>query len=114
VFDAVVGSDLDHGVAITGLQYLQVVRYREGDFFVEHCDDFVTAAPISFRKLIMSVQLVDEGDFRGGDFVAQDRPVRMRKGTAVLLRANVPHEIKKVISGTRVVLIGAFTGPRWV
>jgi predicted 2-oxoglutarate/Fe(II)-dependent dioxygenase YbiX len=89
------GADIDTGYGL--------LRYKEGQFYVEHTDSFKTQQ----RALTCSFLLND--DYEGGEFAFFNREIVIRgsKGSAILFPSNFmfPHEILPVVSGTRYSII---------
>jgi predicted 2-oxoglutarate/Fe(II)-dependent dioxygenase YbiX len=81
----------------------QILRYNEGQFYIQHTDSF----KLQQRSLSCSIQLND--DYEGGEFAFFDREVliRSKKGSAILFPSNFmyPHEIMPVTKGTRYSII---------
>jgi len=76
-----------------------LLRYREGEFYVQHTDSFKEQQ----RSLSCSLQLNE--DYDGGEFALFDREMMIRTsaGSAIVFPSNFmyPHEIMPVIRGTR-------------
>jgi predicted 2-oxoglutarate/Fe(II)-dependent dioxygenase YbiX len=81
----------------------QLLRYREGEFYIQHTDSFKEQQ----RSLSCSLQLNE--DYEGGEFALFDREMMMRTkpGSAIVFPSNFmyPHEIMPVIKGTRYSII---------
>ena len=81
----------------------QLLRYKEGEFYVQHTDSFKGQQ----RSLSCSFQLND--DYEGGEFALFDREImiRTKPGSAIVFPSNFmyPHEIMPVIKGTRYSII---------
>ena len=81
----------------------QLLRYKEGDFYLQHTDSFKEQQ----RSLSCSFQLND--DYEGGEFALFDREIMIRTnpGSAIVFPSNFmyPHEIMPVIKGTRYSII---------
>ena len=88
-------ADIDTGYGL--------LRYKEGQFYVEHTDSFKTQQ----RALSCSFLLND--DYEGGEFAFFDREIVIKgsKGSAIIFPSNFmfPHEIMPVVSGTRYSII---------
>ena len=84
----------------------ELLRYQEGQFYIQHCDSF-KARP---RAVSCSIALND--DYEGGEFGFFDRElvIKAPKGGAVLFPSNFmyPHEIMPVTKGTRYSIITWF------
>lgn len=81
----------------------QLLRYKEGEFYIQHTDSFKEQQ----RSLSCSIQLNE--DYDGGEFAFFDREVmiRTKPGSAIVFPSNFmyPHEIMPVIKGTRYSII---------
>lgn len=81
----------------------QLLRYREGEFYIQHTDSFKEQQ----RSLSCCLQLND--DYEGGEFCFFDREIMIRSkpGSAIVFPSNFmyPHEIMPVIAGTRYSII---------
>lgn len=81
----------------------QILRYREGGFYVQHTDSFKEQQ----RSVSCSLHLND--DYEGGNFgfFNGQMQVRVGKGSAVMFPSNFmfPHEIMPVTKGTRYSII---------
>jgi predicted 2-oxoglutarate/Fe(II)-dependent dioxygenase YbiX len=81
----------------------QLLRYKEGEFYIQHTDSFKEQQ----RSLSCSIQLND--DYEGGEFALFDREmmIRTKPGSAIVFPSNFmyPHEIMPVIKGTRYSII---------
>lgn len=92
---------------------LQLSKYEEGDFYGWHMDS--GKAKNSQRKLSISVQLSDPGEYEGGElqFLKGGHPVDVpkTKGTAIIFPSYVYHRVQPVTSGTRLSIVGWIAGP---
>jgi Rps23 Pro-64 3,4-dihydroxylase Tpa1-like proline 4-hydroxylase len=90
-----VASEIDTGYGL--------LRYREGQFYVQHTDSFKNQQ----RSVSCSFLLND--DYEGGEFAFFDREIIISgsKGSIIMFPSNFmyPHEIMPVISGTRYSII---------
>ena len=81
----------------------QLLRYKEGEFYIQHTDSFKEQQ----RSLSCSIQLNE--DYEGGEFALFDREMMIRTshGSAIVFPSNFmyPHEIMPVIKGTRYSII---------
>jgi predicted 2-oxoglutarate/Fe(II)-dependent dioxygenase YbiX len=81
----------------------QLLRYKEGQFYIQHTDSFREQQ----RSLSCSIQLNE--DYDGGEFAFFDREmmIRTKPGSAIVFPSNFmyPHEIMPVIRGTRYSII---------
>ena len=90
-----VASEIDTGY--------DLLRYNQGQFYVQHTDSFKQQQ----RSVSCSFLLND--DYEGGEFAFFDREIMIRggKGSIVMFPSNFmfPHEILPVTSGTRYSII---------
>ena len=81
----------------------QLLRYEEGEFYIQHTDSFKEEQ----RSLSCSIQLNE--NYEGGEFAFFDREIMMKTkpGSAIVFPSNFmyPHEIMPVIKGTRYAII---------
>jgi PKHD-type hydroxylase len=93
-------------------QELRVSRYDGGAGMDWHMD--YTADDMS--KVAFSVALSDPHDYTGGDLhLLETKPLaRLQCGQGVVFPAFAGHKVDPVTSGTRYVLLGWLTGPRFV
>lgn len=84
----------------------EVLRYKEGQFYVQHTDSF----KIRPREVSCSFALND--DYEGGEWGFFDRKLKykIKKGSCIMFPSNFmyPHEIMPVTSGTRYSIITWF------
>lgn len=84
----------------------ELLRYNEGQFYVQHTDSFMKQP----RAVSCSFALND--DYEGGEFAFWDREkkVSLKKGSAILFPSNFmyPHEIMPVTKGTRYSIVTWF------
>ena len=78
--------------------FIGFVRYHEGGFFAKHVDG-------PERAYTIIVQLSEDSEYTGGDLVVLNQVVDKVKGNTVVFGTQVPHELKKVTSGTRNALV---------
>jgi len=91
---------------------LQFTVYEVGDEFGWHLDTGPGQA--STRKLSISVQLTDGGDYEGGmlEFCATDPLGYSRAiGTVIVFPSFLPHRVRKLTSGVRRALVAWMHGP---
>jgi PKHD-type hydroxylase len=105
-------NDLGLGLTWESTPYTTFRRYREGDFFIKHTDDlrfdsFVKNRGV--RVLTVGIQLSDEDEYEGGDFLVWDKDkeiaVNRKIGNAIMYSTNAPHEVKEIKKGMRTSLI---------
>ena len=84
----------------------ELLRYREGQFYVQHTDSFMKQP----RSVSCSFALND--DYEGGEFAFwnKDKKVILKKGSVLLFPSNFmyPHEIMPVTKGTRYSIVTWF------
>jgi hypothetical protein len=84
----------------------ELLRYNEGQFYVQHTDSFMKQP----RAVSCSFALND--DYEGGEFAFWDKEkkVILKKGSALMFPSNFmyPHEIMPVTKGTRYSIITWF------
>lgn len=91
---------------------IQILRYDPGDHFATwHSDAGLDS--VERRRISMSVELSDRGDYEGGELeVVPDlvgRPQTLPRGSAQLFPSRALHRVTPVTSGTRWALV-AWTG----
>jgi hypothetical protein len=83
-----------------------LLRYHEGQFYIQHTDSFKTQP----RSVSCSFALND--DYEGGEFAFWDREkkVILKKGSVIMFPSNFmyPHEIMPVTKGTRYSIVTWF------
>lgn len=117
-----------YGLTLTGIQPLQFLVYRPGDFFERHRDRGEAHAP-SFsraRRVAAVLFLNGEGDpasseaYRGGEltlyglFEGPDAdtlgfPLEAEEGLLITFPADVMHEVRHVEAGERYTVVTWFT-----
>ena len=107
-------NELNVGLIWNSSPFTAFRKYREGDFFVKHIDDLNEKYIIrgdGQKILTISIQLSDEDEYEGGDFLVWDNDkeiiVDKKIGNAIMYSANVPHEVKEITKGVRISLIFA-------
>jgi predicted 2-oxoglutarate/Fe(II)-dependent dioxygenase YbiX len=84
----------------------ELLRYKEGQFYVEHTDSFKQ------RPRAVSCSFALNDDYEGGEwaFFNREKIIKVPKGAAVLFPSNFmyPHEIMPVTKGTRYSVITWF------
>jgi len=90
-----VASEIDTGY--------DLLRYNEGQFYIQHTDSF------KGQQRSVSCSFLLNDDYEGGEFAFFDREIMIRggKGSIVMFPSNFmfPHEIMPVTSGTRYSII---------
>jgi PKHD-type hydroxylase len=95
---------------LTGIEPIQIARYPEGCYYGWHIDAGPGAN--SARKLSLSVQLSDPGDYTGGSLEFMDTPTRENtgRGTLIVFPSFMTHRVSAVTSGVRQSLVAWVTG----
>jgi PKHD-type hydroxylase len=112
---AVLFSDVNghYGFELLGLlDPLQYTVYGAGQHFDWHID--VGGGAASLRKLSLTVQLSDGGDYEGGDLEFHDEVDRRQQralGTATVFPSFLAHRVSPVVSGVRRSLVAWACGP---
>jgi PKHD-type hydroxylase len=94
-----------------GLQFTQYTA--PGGKYREHVDSMYNG---KIRKLSMTVQLSDEGDYEGGDFIinqGEEKTLPKNQGTLFAFPSYVLHGVKPVTKGTRYSLVAWISGPQF-
>ena len=81
----------------------QLLRYKEGQFYTQHTDSFIT------QQRSLSCSLILNDDYEGGEFCFWDGTMMHKppKGAALVFPSNFmyPHEIRPVTKGERYSII---------
>jgi PKHD-type hydroxylase len=86
--------------SIYGMAPIQILKYTPGCFFSEHFDLGLDDA--ANRKISLIVQLSDEADYEGGEFILSRRVTLPKtRGTACVFPSWFQHQVDEVQSGTR-------------
>lgn len=97
--ESVQGADLE----IKEDSGYELLRYNEGEFYVEHTDSFKEIP----RAITCIISLND--DYVGGEvsFFSRELSYKLNKGSVIMFPSNFmyPHEIQKILSGTRYSII---------
>lgn len=91
---------------------IQFARYGVGESFGWHLD--AGGGQTSTRKLSMSVQLSDDGEYAGGDLELCACPQldpRRRRGTIIVFPSFLAHQVTPVTLGARCSLVAWAHGP---
>ena len=97
---------------------MQFTEYRavDGGHYDWHHDVNWNSQAPQDRKLSVTVQLSDSGDYTGGDFefdeVTTSADLRAA-GTILVFPSYLRHRVAPVTSGVRESLVAWFSGPRW-
>lgn len=88
-------------------------------FYGPHLDRFLTeSSPGNHRKLSLTLQLSDPGDYEGGElrlFTGGNTPIvaPKEKGTITFFPSTILHEVTPVTSGRRLSLVSWISGPKF-
>src|SRR4051812_33333072 len=95
---------------LTGIEPIQIARYPEGCYYGWHTD--ATATANSARKLSLSVQLSDAGDYAGGALEFKDTPTKENtgRGTLIVFPSSMMHRVSAVTRGVRHSLVAWVLG----
>lgn len=97
----------------TGCESLQFTAYKEGEYYHSHVDSTCVGDGKDVRKVSCSILL--NTDFEGGELIVDGGSIeKPRVGQITVFPGIVPHEVKKVTSGTRYSLVGWWMGPPWI
>jgi len=84
----------------------ELLRYKEGQFYVQHTDSFKA------RPRAVSCSFILNDNYEGGEFAFFGRELKykLKKGSCIMFPSNFmyPHEIMPVTSGTRYSIITWF------
>jgi len=105
-------------------KFLPAIQFAEYDskdsgFYARHQDTFLVSPIPTHRKLSVTVQLSDPGDYTGGDLKFSDIGIlpnteNMRsRGTVCVFPSIIFHEVTPVTAGKRYSLAGWYEGPPW-
>lgn len=98
---------------LTGVEPLQVAAYGPDQHYTWHTD-LAARSPGNRRKLSISIQLSDAGDYDGGTFesFASSSPLAAPrdKGAIIAFPSYVLHRVTPVTRGVRRSLVGWFVG----
>jgi PKHD-type hydroxylase len=110
-------NDQFFGYDLNEIQSLQFTSYdgKEKGFYGKHID-MMYKGP-GTRKLSVSIQLSDSGDYEGGDLILHtrsdgERPHR-QQGTGIFFPGYTLHEVTPVTKGKRYSLVAWVIGPRF-
>lgn len=105
-------------LAIDGRSEMQFAEYggKQGGHYGWHHDVQWNGQSGLDRKISITVQLSDAGEYVGGDFEFDEVKTNAdfrSKGTVLAFPSYLRHRIHPVTSGTRCALVAWFFGPRW-
>jgi PKHD-type hydroxylase len=99
---------------LTGIEKSpEYVEYPAGGGHFHWHNDYGLERPLSRRKLTMSIQLSEPGDYEGSGFevFGIPSPLAKERGTVIALPAFVHHRVTPVTQGTRRALVAWLAGP---
>lgn len=103
-------ASLHYGFELIGfIDALQYTVYGADQHFDWHMD--IGNGSTSTRKLSMTVQLSDNGEFKGGELQFLNAPPRSAMGSATFFPSFMAHRVSPVTSGTRRSLVAWACGP---
>lgn len=76
-------------------------KYKFGDYFHTHVDNYKGLTSKLDRKLTFSLQLCDSNDYGAGDFLVQGYNMPKTKGSVIIFPSTFEHSISRVGYGTR-------------
>ena len=108
----------DFHLPLDGAAEFQLITYAasQGDHYDWHHDVDWASPSARARKLSITVQLSESDAYTGGDFELEDLKTNADfrpKGTVIVFPSVLRHRISPVSTGTRIALVGWFSGPRW-
>lgn len=109
--DEVHKANQTYGFEIDGFfEGFQIARYAAGGHYTWHMD--IGNAGLSLRKLSMTVQLSDAGDYTGGDLkhIVATRPASREIGSLTIFPSYLLHVVDPVLSGVRYSLVAWVSG----
>ncbi|MGX9294594.1 2OG-Fe(II) oxygenase [Tsukamurella paurometabola] len=109
---------------VTELAELKALTYDEGDFMRRHTDNSYEGIilpgmdePVGRVPFATQLYLSEPGvDYEGGELVIGRKVLQPGIGDVVVLRGDVPHEVRPITSGTRIAvkaLVQVATYLRW-
>ena len=91
------------GLSIAQDTGYELLRYREGQFYIQHTDHFKE------NPRVVSCSICLNDDYEGGEFAFFDRNkvIKPKKGSAIMFPSSFmfPHEVMPVIRGNRYAII---------
>ena len=112
--------DLSYGIDNGMIQY---TYYDKGMHYNWHVDSFVNHKntdhdKLGYRKLSITVQLSDPGEYVGGELEFMDAEQKKwvapkKKGTVIVFDSRLRHRVTPIVRGTRRSLVGWFNGAAW-
>ena len=78
--------------------WIIVLKYQKGDYFRQHQD---SPSQNDDRYLSGGIELSDEADFEGADFIVKGKSLEFERGKLLTHKLKDTHEITKLTKGTR-------------
>lgn len=110
LYDAIQRLNESYRFNVSGFEGLQVATYHVGDFYDWHID--IGGDRLSTRKLSLSLQLSDSGDYDGGELEFMNigsKPSR-EIGTLIAFPSFLMHRVTPVTRGVRKSLVAWIRG----
>jgi predicted 2-oxoglutarate/Fe(II)-dependent dioxygenase YbiX len=109
-----------YGVPLTGIQPLQFLVYRQGDFFQRHRDRGDADAPEFSRSRRVAAVVFLNDEYRGGHLTLYGLfdqpkgddlgfPLEAEEGLLVTFPSDVTHEVRPIEAGERYTVVTWFT-----
>lgn len=110
-----------YGVDVSDIFDIQYTIYHGKDkgHYDWHYDTFWSNDSCYDRKLSVTIQLSDDKDYEGGDFLIDPQyqgpdPKKLRKkGTVLVFPSTIRHKVMPVKKGKRKSLVAWVEGPKW-
>ena len=107
------------GLDINGAESMQLTRYKEGDFYSWHRDGISDNITSQDRVRKISLTLVLNDDFEGGDLEfatyseenCEITPIKAKAGDMIFFTSGTEHRVTPITKGTRYSLVTWFVGP---
>ena len=84
------------------------IQYNKGDYFEPHTDTPYSTDPSTHRIYTLIIQLSDTNEYSGGDLKVEGEVGLRSRGAVTIFRSNKVHELTKVFSGQRNILVCMF------
>lgn len=102
-------------VKIDSIEPMQITRYKKGGYYGFHTDgNGFDRVPISNKARKISVSIILNGNFKGGEFefmnIEEFEYETNAIGTAIIFPSWIPHRVKPVTKGTRYSLVAWLGG----
>lgn len=84
------------------------IRYEKGCYFLPHKDTTPVNNPKDQRLYTAIIQLSESTDYQGGELIVDGLSMSKNIGNFIMFRSNITHEVKKITSGTRDIIVMMF------